>query len=237
MSSDHPMLCLGKMVISVKVTDVASRQTVFVEISEQSTVRQLKCLIEGKGMGPVHRQRLAHAGKILSDDKNLEECGVLSIPSVVLSLRPMPTDTTIGAMSQAPIRPPDSPSESAQPAQFMYTQSLPTSDSEDEQEDLNVPTCRICHGMSSALGLRLQRLIITKHTRYRPKRRNRPAVLPMSVQVSWLLDEGRRLLPLTLGGQGEHALRTCKLLEPLEVGKHQPEVRHCSAPCCGGRCV
>ena len=142
-------LCCGEMVISVKVTDVASRQTVFVEVSEDSTVRQLKCLIEGKGMGPVHRQRLAHAGQILNDEKNLGDCGVVSIPSVVLSLRPMPTDSTIGAMSQSPIRPLDSPSEAAQPAQFSFTQSSPTSDSEEEgQEDPNIPTCRICHGTS-----------------------------------------------------------------------------------------
>jgi hypothetical protein len=48
----------------------------------------------------------------------------------------------------------------------------------------------------------------------------------LSLQVSCLLDAGRFFVPLTLSVQGQHALRTRKLLEPLEVCQHQPTVRH-----------
>ena len=138
------------MVININVTDVSSRQSVYVEISEESTVRQLKCLIEGKGLGPVYRQRLAHAGQILNDDKSLQDCGLVSIPSVVLSLRPIPADPTVGAMSQAPNRPPDNPHPNVEQVQFTYTptanMAANATEEDDNEEDLNIPTCRICHG-------------------------------------------------------------------------------------------
>ena len=139
--------------ISVMVIEVVTRKTVSVEISEDSTVRQLKCLIEGKGLGPVHCQRLAHAGKLLVDDMNLQQCGVVSIPSVVLSIRPAPVDSTVGAMARGS-RPSenDVPSHSTRMQPIMQREMQENSTAavgeqvEDADEDENIPTCRICHG-------------------------------------------------------------------------------------------
>lgn len=143
------MLCPEKneMVVTVKVIEVVSRVTVLVDISEEQTVRQLKSLLEGKGHGPVHRQRLAHAGKLLDDEATILECGVASIPTVVLSLRPAAiADPTIGAMSQAVRNQSDAPSVTE------YLNQVPAAPVNNEQrdeevdEDANIPTCRICHG-------------------------------------------------------------------------------------------
>jgi hypothetical protein len=132
--------------VTVKVIEVVSRVTVFVDIAEEQTVRQLKSLLEGKGLGPVHRQRLAHAGKLLNDDMTILECGVASIPSVVLSLRPAAiVDPTLGAMSQAVRNPSESPSETEARNQVPTHVNNEPRD-EEVDEDANVPTCRICHG-------------------------------------------------------------------------------------------
>ena len=138
------------MVVSVKVVEVVSRETVFVDISEEQTVRQLKSLLEGKGLGPVYRQRLAHAGKLLNDDMTISECGIASIPSVVLSLKPPAIgDPTIGAMSQAASRnntadPSESEALNRVPAYTYHEQTVEEAD--EDATDANVPTCRICHG-------------------------------------------------------------------------------------------
>jgi hypothetical protein len=136
------------MVVSVKVIEVVSRVTTFVDIAEEQTVRQFKSLLEGKGLGPVHRQRLAHAGKLLNDDMTILECGVSSIPSVVLSLRPAAiVDPTIGAMSQAVRNQSDGPSVPSEVInQAPLNVNNETRDEEEVDEDANIPTCRICHG-------------------------------------------------------------------------------------------
>ena len=133
--------------VTVTVTEVVSRQKISVDISEDSTVRQLKSLIEGKGLGPVNRQRLAHAGKLLADEMKLDECGLVSIPFVVLSLRPAPADSTVGAMSQGP-RPPEDVSHSP----YIPT-TTDQGETDDTEEDANIPTCRICHGKWWLLAL------------------------------------------------------------------------------------
>jgi hypothetical protein len=135
------------MVVTVKVIEVVSRVTVFVDIAEEQTVRQLKSLLEGKGQGPVHRQRLAHAGKLLNDDATILECGVASVPTVVLSLRPADlVDPTIGAMSQAVRNQSDGPSETEYLNQIHADSVNNEQRDEEVDEDANIPTCRICHG-------------------------------------------------------------------------------------------
>ena len=133
--------------VTVTVTEVVSRQKISVDISEDSTVRQLKSLIEGKGLGPVNRQRLAHAGKLLADEMKLDECGLVSIPFVVLSLRPAPADSTVGAMSQGP-----RPLEDVSHSPYIPT-TTDQSETDDTEEDANIPTCRICHGKWWLLAL------------------------------------------------------------------------------------
>ncbi len=140
------------MVVSVKVIEVVTRDTVFVDIAEEQTVRQLKSLLEGKGLGPVCRQRLAHAGKLLNDEMTILECGIARIPSVILSLRPAAIgDQTIGAMSQAAVRshqegPSENDAPNHVPAYEVPAYTYNEQRVEEVDDDANIPTCRICHG-------------------------------------------------------------------------------------------
>jgi hypothetical protein len=129
--------------VNIKVTDVSTRAVVFIEMTDDQTVGQLKSYLEGKGVGPVHRQRLAHAGRILDDRTTILDSGVVSIPSVVLSIRPISTDPTIGALATA-----NRHQANDDPVEVEVASVLPSSNEpamhEDDQSD--VPTCRICHG-------------------------------------------------------------------------------------------
>lgn len=132
--------------VSVKVTNVATLEVIFIEMTEDQSVRQLKAYIEGRGLGPVFRQRLAHAGRILSDEMTILSSGISNIPSVVLSVRNDSSDPTVGAASLTS----GNRAEHVPVAAAFYTPAVENRTEEDEsdqeyQED--VPTCRICHGM------------------------------------------------------------------------------------------
>ena len=137
--------------VAIKVTNVATREVMYIEMSEDQSVRQLKSHIEGRGMGPVHRQQLAHAGRILTDDMTICSSGVASIPSVVLSVRKDISDPTVGAMSMMTGNSGNS-LDHMPPAFTTYTSPVVHVSDEDEsnsevqdaQDD--IPTCRICHG-------------------------------------------------------------------------------------------
>ena len=130
--------------VNIKVTNVASREVVFVEVPEHHTIRQLKACIEGRGLGPVHLQRLAHAGRVLSDEMTILDSGISSIPSVVLSVQAAFADPTVGALSAIARNRSDTLEVNSRVVPtLLESHDLPE---DDDTQDINIPTCRICHG-------------------------------------------------------------------------------------------
>ncbi|KAG9007068.1 hypothetical protein FRB90_009573 [Tulasnella sp. 427] len=92
------------MTISITVKTLQQKQfKVDAELSD--TVGQLKAKIENANGAPVANQKLVYSGKILSDEKTVEECNIKEKDFLVLMVskpKPAPAASTSASSSTAP---------------------------------------------------------------------------------------------------------------------------------------
>ncbi|KAF8894138.1 hypothetical protein BD779DRAFT_1798037 [Infundibulicybe gibba] len=95
----------------MKITIKTTQQKVFqVDVEGTETIAVLKTKIQDSQGHPVAVQKIIYSGKILSDDKSIESCGIKEKDFLVLMVsKPKPTPSPVTTSSSTPAPPPVQP--------------------------------------------------------------------------------------------------------------------------------